>query len=170
MEVNMKRFKVVMVSFGLVAFLAGAASAQVGFINPQRIVNESRIGRVAQDDLAKLGRVKDQRIRQSGAKIQSIKSEIAKGTLSVTDQKIRQEELEILYARHEELIKQSNLHIREEENRLIQFIMRKADKVLRRLAAEGGFTMILTDPESIGFIAPEVDLTERVIKTLDREM
>ncbi|WP_250645453.1 OmpH family outer membrane protein [Salidesulfovibrio onnuriiensis] len=166
----MKQIKIVVSAMCLLALLAPQAFARVGFINPQRVVNESRIGKVAQEDLAKLGRIKDQRIRKSGAKIDGIKAEIGKGGLSVTDQKVRENQLEVLYGRHERLIKQSNQDIRSEESLLIQFIMRKADKILRRLAAQDGFTLILTDPDSIGYISPEVDLTDRVIKALNEEM
>lgn len=166
----MKQFKIVIYAIVFACLFTTQAFARVGFINPQRIVNESRIGKVAQDDLAKLGRIKDQRIRKSGDKVKAVKDEVEKGLLSVTRQKVREGELEVLFARHERLIAQSNQDIRDEENRLIQFIMRKADIILRRLAAEGGFTLILTDPKSIGYIAPEVDLTDRVITALDKEI
>ncbi len=166
----MNQIKIVIIAVLLVAALSPQAWARVGFINPQRIVNESRIGKVAQDDLAKLGKLKDQRIRAGQNSMTKIKNAISKGNLSVTTQKIRENELEVLYRKHEELIKQSNQDIRNEENRLIQFIMHKADKILRRLAVEGEFSIILTDPETIGYISPEVDLTDRVIKALNEEM
>ncbi len=67
-------------------------------------------------------------------------------------------------------MEQSNLDIQGEERRLIQFVMRRADSILRRIAEEMGFTMILTDPEIMGYVAPSVDITDRVIRELNGMM
>ena len=45
--------------------------------------------------------------------------------------------------------------------------MRRADSILRRIAEERGFTMILTDPEIIGYVAHSMDITDRVILELN---
>lgn len=166
----MSRLTIMMISAALVLMWTSFAYAKAGFINPQRIVNESKIGKIAQEDLARLGRIKDQAIRKSSQKISSLQDELDKGLLSVSQQSSREDEIKAIKAHHELLIEKSNRDIREEENRLIQFIMRKADHILRALAKQDGFTLILTDPESIGYIAPEVDLTDRVIQALNREM
>ncbi|MEF2230512.1 MAG: OmpH family outer membrane protein [Pseudodesulfovibrio sp.] len=46
-------------------------------------------------------------------------------------------------------------------------MMRRADFILRRIAEERGFTMILTDPEIIGYVAESMDITDRVILELN---
>ncbi|KAB1443473.1 OmpH family outer membrane protein [Pseudodesulfovibrio senegalensis] len=166
----MKRLLLLVTLTGLLCMAVTPAFARVGFINPQRVVNESKIGRTAQEDLARLGRIKDKRINISAERIKSMRAEVDKGMLSVSQQKVREDDIEAALARHKLLIEQSNRSIRDQENQLIQFIMRKADKILRRIAAGGGFTLVLTDPEAIGFIAPEVDLTDRVIEALNNEM
>ena len=166
----MKRLSLCFIASALFCLAAIPAFARVGFINPQRVVNESKIGRTAQEDLARLGRIKDRRIRISADRIKKMREEVDKGLLSVSQQKIHEDDIEAALARHDILIKQSNRSIRDQENQLIQFIMRKADKILRRFASSGGFTLVLTDPEAIGFIAPEVDLTDRVIQALNKEM
>lgn len=146
------------------------AKQRVGFVNPQRIINESKIGRTAQQDLARLGRVKDRRIRRSAEKINAIKAEIAKGLLSAAELVLKEKELKIEFQRHERLIAASNREIQDEENRLIRFVMRRADKLLRRIAKEQNFYMIITDPEVVGYIDPSVDITTQVIRELDSMM
>ncbi|WP_285905466.1 OmpH family outer membrane protein [Pseudodesulfovibrio pelocollis] len=154
----------------LVLALAATASAQaskVGFVNPQRIINESRIGRIAQDDLARLGREKDRRVRESLMRVEAIKAELEKGTLSVSEEQARERALRLAAREYEMLVEESNADIQSEERQLIQFVMRRADSILRRIAEEAGFTMILTDPEIIGYVAHSMDITDRVIKELD---
>lgn len=148
----------------------GSASAQtskVGFVNPQRIINESKIGRIAQEDLARLGKEKDRRVRESLQRLDAIKSELEKGTLSVSEEQVRERSLRLAAREYETLVEESNADIQSEERQLIQFVMRRADSILRRIAEEMGFTMILTDPEIIGYVAGSMDITDRVITELN---
>jgi outer membrane protein len=46
--------------------------------------------------------------------------------------------------------------------------MQKADTIMKQLAAQQGFTLILTDPESIGYVDKSVDITDQVIRILDQ--
>ena len=149
------------------AALARAEDSKVGFVNPQRIINESKIGRIAQQDLARLGKEKDRRVREALEQVEKIKAELEKGRLSVSQEQFKEKELRLRAREYENLVQQSNMDIQGEERRLIQFIMRRADSILRRIAEERGFTMILTDPEIIGYVAHSMDITDRVIVELN---
>ncbi len=74
-------FCLLAVLFG--ALTAAAQTSKVGFVNPQRIINESKIGRIAQEDLARLGREKDRRVSEALQEVEVIKQELSKGLLSV---------------------------------------------------------------------------------------
>ncbi|WP_394699739.1 OmpH family outer membrane protein [uncultured Pseudodesulfovibrio sp.] len=165
--------KILMIMLGMVVLLGGTALAQtskVGFVNPQRIINESKIGRVAQEDLARLGREKDRRVRESLAVVESLQEGLKAETMSVTEQQSKEEEMRLAVRDYERLVKNSNMEIQSEERRLIQFVMRRADSLLRDIAREMGFTMILTDPEIVGFVADSMDITDRVIHELNSMM
>lgn len=151
----------------LFAVSAAAQSSKVGFINPQRIVSESKVGRVAQEDLARLGEEKDRRVREQLAVVQALQGKLDSGQLPLAEQQNVEKTLRVEVRKYEDLVKNSNLDIQGEERRLIQFVMRQADSILQRIAQEGGFTMILTDPEIIGFVVDSMDITDRVIRELD---
>ncbi|WP_419788325.1 OmpH family outer membrane protein [Pseudodesulfovibrio sp.] len=151
----------------LCAAPAAAQESKVGFVNPQRIINESKIGQIAQEDLARLGREKDRRVSGLLSRIDGLKAEVESNTLSVSEQQYKEKDLRLKARDYEDLVKNSNLDIQTEERHLIQFIMRRADSILRRIAEERGFTMIITDPEIIGYVSPAVDMTDRVIKELN---
>lgn len=157
---------------GVVVVLLGSAAAmahmsKVGFVNPQRIISESRIGRIAQEDLARLGKEKDRRVREALEVVESYKRKLEKGTLSVTEEQSLEKSMRIAIRDYEQMVETSNLDIQGEERRLIQFVMRRADSILRRIAEEMGFSMILTDPEIIGYVDDSMDITDRVIRELN---
>jgi outer membrane protein len=159
--------------FLLVALTAATAMAQmskVGFVNPQRIINESKIGRIAQDDLARLGKEKDRRVRDALSQVERLQDALKKDTLSVTEQQTSEEQLRTAVRDYEKLVENSNLEIQGEERRLIQFVMRRADSILQSIAKEMGFTMILTDPEIIGYVHSSMDITDRVISQLNSSL
>jgi len=154
----------------LLVVTASAKTSKVGFVNPQRIINESKIGRIAQDDLARLGKEKDRRVRLALESVERLKSQLQNGALSVTAQQSTEKGLRIAVRDYEQIVESSNFEIQGEERRLIQFVMRRADSILRSIAEEMGFTMILTDPEIIGFVDKSMDITDRVIRELNGMM
>ncbi|MGE4293732.1 MAG: OmpH family outer membrane protein [Desulfovibrio sp.] len=144
------------------------AEQKVGFVNPQRLIDESSIGKTAQQDLAKLGKEKDRQIRESAKDINELKARLADATLSEAEQSTLESKLQILYEQHDRLIKKSNEDIQIEEARLIQFIMKRADGSLREIAKKQGFSMVITDPDIIGYIDDSADLTDLVIQDLNK--
>ncbi len=149
------------------AAMAWAQESKVGFVNPQRIINESKIGRIAQEDLSRLGKEKDRRVREALAQVEEVKKQLEASTLSVSQEQIKEKALRLKAREYEDMVQRSNLDIQGEERRLIQFVMRRADSILKRIAEEQGFTMILTDPEIIGYVAHAMDITDRVIIELN---
>ncbi|MGE4553385.1 MAG: OmpH family outer membrane protein [Desulfovibrionaceae bacterium] len=159
------------VVLGLVLLMTSApalAEQKIGFVNPQRILDESRIGKTAQADLARLGQEKDRQIRDSARTINEFKGKLGGSGLSRSDQQVLDAKLQAQYEKHDRLVTESNEDIRLEEARLIHFVMQRADESLRTVAQRHGFSMILTDPDVIGYIDPSVDVTDEVIKELDR--
>jgi outer membrane protein len=151
----------------LSAVPALAQASKVGFVNPQRIINESKIGKIAQEDLARLGKEKDRRVRQAMDKVNKVQDSLKEDALSVSEQQSRETELRQAARDYEQLVQNSNQEIQKEERQLIRFVMRRADSILKGIAREQGFTMILTDPEIIGYVDSSMDITDRVIKELN---
>lgn len=166
----MKMLKIGLLSLTVAMLFASSAAAhmsKVGFVNPQRIINESKIGRIAQEDLARLGKEKDRRVREALEAVEKLKDKLQESTLSVTEEQSLEKLLRLAVRDYEQLVQASNVDIQGEERRLIQFVMRRADSILRRIAQEMGFSMILTDPEIIGYVADSMDITDRVIRELN---
>jgi len=153
--------------FTLCASVAWAQESKVGFVNPQRIINESKIGRIAQEDLSRLGKEKDRRVREARAAVETIQASLKKSDISVAEQQSQERDLRLKAREYENLVKDSNVEIQNEERHLIRFIMHHADAILKAIAQKRGFTIILTDPEIIGYVANSMDITDQVIVALD---
>lgn len=151
----------------LIASVPALAEEKIGFVNPQRILDESRLGKTAQADLARLGQEKDRQIRDSARAINEYKGKLGGSGLSGSDQRVLDAKLQAQYEKHDRLVNESNEDIRLEEARLIHFVMQHADESLRAVAKKHGFSMILTDPDVIGYIDPSVDVTDEVIQDLN---
>lgn len=152
----------------LVFAVPGAhAQNKVGFVNTQRLLEETSVGRSAQEDLARLGKEKDRQISLSAQGINDLKKQLSTSGLSKNQSAALQDRLKVLYADHDELVKKSNEDLHFEEARLIQFILKRADKSLRKVAQELGFSMVLTDPNIVGYIDTSVDLTNLIIKEMN---
>lgn len=166
----MKLLKIGLLSISITllgAMTAMAHTSKVGFVNPQRIISESQIGRIAQEDLARLGKEKDRRVREALQEVEALKVKLDKGTLSVTEEQSLEKSMRLAIRNYEQTVERSNQDIQNEERRLIQFVMRRADSILRSIAQEMGFSMILTDPEIIGYVEDSMDITDRVIRELN---
>ncbi|BCS87668.1 OmpH family outer membrane protein [Pseudodesulfovibrio sediminis] len=151
----------------LVSVSAFAQQSKVGFVNPQRIINESKLGRVAQEDLARLGKEKDRRVQAALAEVEALQEQVKDERLSLAEQEVKEQALHFAVQNYEKLVKSSNVIIQAEERRLIKFVMRRADSILKSIARQMGFTMILTDPEIIGYVDGSMDITDQVISQLN---
>jgi outer membrane protein len=57
----------------------------------------------------------------------------------------------------------------EKQNRdLVAGILKKADGILKSIAKKRGFGIILKDPKVVGYLDPDLDITDDVLKALNK--
>jgi len=152
----------------LLAPLAARAEQKIGFVNPQRVVNETRLGKTAKADLARYVAEKDRLAKESAAQVATLRKEAEAPGLPVPDRTRREDLLRRKAAQHEQLLAENARDIKAEETRLLQYVMRRAEAVLEDLGKKGGYAIIFTDPAAVGYVdKASVDLTERVARELD---
>ena len=59
--------------------------------------------------------------------------------------------------------------ISREDRELVALILKKADDILKKVAKKKRFSIILKDPNAIGYLDPDVDITDLVLKELDKK-
>lgn len=152
------------------AMSAGSALAKVGYINLQRLVNESEMGKDARKDLAKLRENKEKAVAKLQKEVTDLRDEINKNPkMSTEERQKKAEELQKLYKEYQRLVQDAKEDIVREDRQLVQIILEKADGVLKTVAKKKGYTMILKDPNAVGYLDPSVDITDDILKELNKK-
>jgi outer membrane protein len=157
----------VLVSLALLPAVA-QAQQKIGFVNPQRVVNETRLGQMAKADLARYVAEKERLAKESAAQVAVLRKEADGVALSASERSKREEAYRRKSRLHESLLQENSRDIKAEEAKLLKYVMRRADSVLEDIGKKGGYALIITDPAAVGFVdKANADLTDRVVRELD---
>lgn len=170
----MKRMSLLMVCcfvFGLVFANALLAADKVGYINLQRLVNESEMGQSAKEEILKLRREREQAAAAKLQEINRLKEIInAKDSkLSAAERREKLEEFQKAYKEYQRIVADAKEDISREDRQLVAIILDKADGVLKKVAKKQKYAIILKDPNAVGYLDPEVDITDEVLKELNKK-
>jgi len=148
-----------------------AAESKVGFINLQRLVNESELGKAARKEIAALRKQKEADVAKKLGRINMLKAEIGKDAakLSAEAKRNKIDQLQLLYKEYQRMVADAKEDIVKEDRELVALILRRADGVLKKVAKKKKFTLILKDPNTIGYLDPEMDITDDVLKELNKK-
>ena len=69
---------------------------------------------------------------------------------------------------YQRLLADAREDIASEDRGLVAFILEKADSVLKSVAKKNNYSIILKDPNAIGYLDPGVDITDEVLKELNK--
>ena len=159
----------------LIVFLAGsvsfAANNKVGYINLQRLVNESKMGKAAREDIQKLRKEKERAVAAKLNRINRLRNDISTNaaSMSATEKQDKLEALKKLYKEYQRMVADAKEDISREDRQLVALILKKADAVLKKVAKKKKFSIILKDPNAIGYLDPDVDITDLVLKELNKK-
>jgi len=155
---------------GLALCKASYASGKVGYINLQRLVNESKMGQAAKKDMQKLRKEKEAVVANKLREINELKNHLNKEGDKMTPREKRDklEALQKAYKEYQRLVADVKEDILREDRELVSIILNKADPVLKKIAKEKKYTIILKDPNAIGYLDPSVDITDEVIRELNK--
>jgi outer membrane protein len=161
--------------FGLGALFlmtAAAASAadKVGYINLQRLVSESKTGKEAREDIQKMRKAKEDELTRRLESLNKMKDELNENweKLDARTQRDRRAELKRAYEDYQKILNDAKEDILREDRELVSIILQRADGVLKKVAKRNGYTIILKDPNAIGYLDPAVDITDEVLKELNK--
>ena len=172
----MKMKKTIVAACVALAFVAGvavalAADSKVGYINVQRIVSESDIGKVARQDVDKLRQEKQAEVNGSAAAINTLKTDIdtKKGAMPAKELQEKTLKLQDMVKEHKRLVADVNDELTRKDRELVADILRQADGVVKMVAKKGNYTIIMKDPNAVGYLDPAFDITDEVLKELNKK-
>ena len=150
---------------------ASFAAEKVGYINLQRLVNESKMGKGAKADILKMRKTKQAVLDKKLADINKMREFINKkgDKLAANDRRNKVELLQKMYKEYQRLVADAKEDITREDRQLVAIILEKANDILKKVAKKKKYGIILKDPNSIGYLNPDVDITDLVLKELNKK-
>ena len=146
------------------------AQDKVGYINLQRLVNESTMGKAARAEIEKLRSEKETLLKNKLKEINDLRDLINKEGDKI-DAATRQERIKALNKANKEyqrLAEDAKEDLTNEDNELVAIILQKADGVLKSVAKSKKYAIILKDANAVGYLDPSVDITDDVLKELNK--
>jgi outer membrane protein len=150
-------------------FFASDTEAKVGYIDLQRLVKESEMGAEARKEIEILRQQKEKDIFEKMQEIERLKSELAAEGKSLHEEEKRQKLLQLqqFNKEYQRMVSDAKEEIAREDRELVAEILKRAERIIKTVAEQRRYAIILKDPNVIGYLDPKVDITEIVIKAMN---
>jgi len=165
----MKRAIIFVAPLLLALFVTPAlAELKLGFVNGQRVVNESPQAKRAKQKLEKEFEKRDQELQQLSKRLQSMQESLEKNGVTMAESERRNKEREFNDLNRDFQRKQrefrEDLNLRQNEE--MAAIFERANKVIKQIAEAEKFDLIVQEAV---YFSPRIDITEKVVKALSSE-
>jgi outer membrane protein len=141
------------------------AEFKLGFVNGQRVVNESPQAKKAKQKIEKEFERRDQELQQLSKKLQSMQESMEKNSVTMAESERRSREREFNDLNRDFQRKQrefrEDLNLRQNEE--MAAIFERANKVIKQIAEAEKYDLIVQEAV---YFSPRIDITDRVIKAL----
>jgi outer membrane protein len=128
------------------------------------------MGQQARTDLDLLRAQKEKEVDRQGQALKQLQEDLnTRGAqMAEGEKKEKTEQLQRIYKDYQRLVADAKEDIAREDRELVATILKAADDILKDAARKKKFSIILKDPNVIGYLDPEVDITDDVLKALNQ--
>ena len=162
----MKRWiTALLVGIFAVSAFAAEAELKVGFVNGQRVINESPQAAKAKKKLEKEFEKRDQELQKLAKQLQTVQEALEKNgiTLSETERRNKERELADLNRDFQRRQREFREDLNMRQNEEMAAIYERVNKVIKTIAESDKYDLIIQEAVYVG---TRIDITERVIKAL----
>ncbi len=148
---------------------AEAQKVKIGYVDLQRTLNETKVGKAARKRLEVDKKKKQKALDKSQKDLQKSAKELEKQRTILKPAVLRKREAELQqkYVKLQETYMQLQQDLAKHEAKLVREIFTKASPVIQKIAKEKGYGMVLEKNESaVLYSDPSLDITDEVNKRL----
>ncbi len=176
---NMKKWAVASLLFGLMGSFSGDASAKdlkLGYIDSKRILTEYKGFTDVQAKLEKAKLEWDKQTQAKEAELDNLREEYDAQSLmwSEKTQQQKQQAIQEKYVEYQRFVNEiisPGGKFAQRQRELLQPIYDKINTILIQLGEEGNYDFVFdVDIPAVVFAKPEYELTDRVLEELNKEM
>ena len=162
----MKRLFVLLFCFALPA-AAQTADLKIGFVNTEKVFRDSQLAIKAQKKLEKEFQSRDQDLQKMVKQAKDLQSNLEKEglTMSESDRNKKQKDLANLSRDIQHAQREFREDLNQRKNEEFTGVQDRARKAILEIAEKEKYDLIL---ENVVYASPKVDITDRVLKVLDR--
>ena len=145
---------------------ADADELKIGFVSTERIMRESQAAKSAEGRLTQEFARRDKDIQELGAKLKSAADKFEReGPVMAEAERVRQQrELQDMDREFQRRRREFQEDLNQRKNEELQSLLERAQRIVRQVAEQEHYDLILNDAVYAGARA---DITDRVLKTLD---
>lgn len=162
----MKNVLISIVALTLAATAAPAlAETRIGFVNGQKVINESPQAAKAKKKLEKEFEKRDQDLQKLAKQLQSAQETLEKNavTLSETDRRNKEREFNDLNRDFQRKQREFREDLNLRQNEEMAGIYERVNKIIKQVAEAEKYDLILQEGV---YVSPKLDITDKVIKAL----
>ena len=143
------------------------AETKIGFVNTERVFRESQLAVKAQKKLEKEFQTREQDIQKMVKQGRDLQASLEKDglTLSEAERSKRQKELANLSRDIQHAQREFREDLNQRKNEEFAGVQDRARKIIIEIAEKEKFDLVV---ENVVYASPKVDITERVLKALER--
>lgn len=162
----LKKVFVAIAFIGLtVSAFSAAAEMKVGFVNGQRLINESPQAVKAKKKLEKDFEKRDQDLQRVAKQLQGMQENMEKNapTMPETERRTKEREFNDLNRDFQRKQREFREDLNLRQNEEMAAIYENINKVIRKVAEAEKYDLILQEAV---YFSPKIDITEKVLKSL----
>ena len=162
----MKRILCLLFALALPA-ASQAVDLKIGFVNTEKVFRDSQLAVKAQKKLEKEFQTREQDIQKQVKQAKDLQALLEKEglTMSEADRSKRQKELANLSRDIQHAQREFREDLNQRKNEEFSGVQDKARKAILEISEKEKFDLVL---ENVIYASPRVDITDRVLKALDR--
>ncbi len=162
----MKRIALLLLCMAFPA-MSLAADLKIGFVNTEKLFRESPLAVKAQKKLEKEFQSREQEIQKQVKQARELQNHLEKEglTMSEADRGKKQKDLANLTRDIQHAQREFREDLNQRKNEEFAGVQDRARKAIVEIAEKEKFDLIV---ENVVYASPKVDITERVLKALDR--
>lgn len=151
----------------LLPVAAHSVELKIGFVNTEKVFRESQLAIKAQKKLEKEFQTREQDIQKQVKQAKDLQAMLEKEglTMSEADRTKRQKDLANLSRDIQHSQREFREDLNQRKNEEFSSVQDRARKAILEIAEKEKFDLVL---ENVIYASPRVDITDRVLKALDR--
>jgi len=149
----------------LLALPAASADTKIGVVNTERVLRDAAPAVRAQKKIEKEFEKRDQEMQRLAKQLQTMQEALEKNAVTMSESEKRNKEREFSDLNRDFQRKQREFRedLNQRRNEELAAVLERANKAIKSIAEAEKFDVIL---QEAAYVAPRVDITDKVIKAM----